>query len=532
MATAEELRSQIGSAQRTYDEKVQLTASLEGDITQAGERQRLRRELEGIQARIRSRDRINTMKRLDIEYIDQDVGGPNMREEGAEMLLPERSKRADASQGLEQNSGEVLQCSKAVVKGEYEWKVEGFSWLESNLKQDDYQGHGYVETSQFSVGGYDFSLRYSPTKDYIGDMSVDGSNEEQKGSLAIISHEEDGVTFRYQIYLKNSSGDFISWGEVGNVCHPGLDTKGQAFGPDIKLLGSNEYQDAPEGIFGMSHKQLMQSDWVEADALTVKVELEVRRDTGYDKRYDPHVDVPPGRITKDLLTLLDEERCSDVTCIVQGVPIKAHSQILCARSEVFDRQLRSGLRESTTNEIVIDDCDAVAFKAFLQFLYTDDFAHAENLAKEVVTNAESRVVQATSSGERDRLDFISVTEARAALLQNLLAVSHKYQASRLQLWCEDQLCKHISVMEVCSVLCQAHLYEARQLEKACLTFITQHKESVMATPGFACLSLEWPAVLLKISIFMAGVPETKVTAAIEEHQKVARTAGGKRKREE
>jgi len=44
-------------------------------------------------------------------------------------------------------------------------------------------------------------------------------------------------------------------------------------------------------------------------------------------------------------------------CLVgrQGVPIRAHSQILRARSEVFDRQLSSGLRESMSNEIVIED---------------------------------------------------------------------------------------------------------------------------------------------------------------------------------
>lgn len=35
---------------------------------------------------------------------------------------------------------------------------------------------------------------------------------------------------------------------------------------------------AASGIFGLSHKQLLASEWVENDALTVKFELEVRPD--------------------------------------------------------------------------------------------------------------------------------------------------------------------------------------------------------------------------------------------------------------
>merc|ERR1712232_1314585 len=98
-----------------------------------------------------------------------------------------------------------------------------------------------------------------------------------------------------------------------------------------------------------------------------------------------------------------------------------------------------------------------------------------------------------------------------SMLQHVLAVSHKYQVARLRLWCEEQLCKHITVTEVCSVLCQAHLYEAKQLESACLTFIMKNMQSVMVVPSFGVLAKEWPAVMLKISRFMAGISETSTT---------------------
>ena len=57
----------------------------------------------------------------------------------------------------------------------------------------------------------------------------------------------------------------------------------------------------------------------------------------------------------------------------------------------------------------------------------------------------------------------------------------------------------------------------------------------METPGFACVSQEWPAVLLKITTFVAGVPEAKVQKAIERHQQMTKqdvAAAGKRKRED
>lgn len=40
-------------------------------------------------------------------------------------------------------------------------------------------------------------------------------------------------------------------------------------------------------------------------------------------------------------------------------------------SEVFKAQLQGGLRESEEKRIVVDDIDAVTFKALLKFLYTE-----------------------------------------------------------------------------------------------------------------------------------------------------------------
>lgn len=76
------------------------------------------------------------------------------------------------------------------------------------------------------------------------------------------------------------------------------------------------------------------------------------------------------------------------------------------------------------------------------------------------------------------------------------------------------------------------MYEAKQLELACLMLIKNKMDVVMVAPMFGRLSKEWPAVMLKIAIFTAGVPETSASAAFEAQQEAPRSELGKRKREE
>ena len=122
-------------------------------------------------------------------------------------------------------------------------------------------------------------------------------------------------------------------------------------------------------------------------------------------------------------------------------------------------------------------------------------------------------------------------EPHLALLQSVLAISHKYQLHRLQAWCEQQLCALLDASMACGVLCQAHLYEAKQLETACLNHISNNLKSIIVTPEYGLLSKEWPAVLLKIQLHSAGVPNSQANAAFEA-QATESSAAKKRKRSE
>jgi speckle-type POZ protein len=338
-----------------------------------------------------------------------------------------------------------------------------------------------------------------------------------KGSLAIKHRDDVGVTFRYKIYIKRAGGDFIQWGADGNECHPDVDTSEWVFGPDVCPANpTRSTWPPPIGIFGLSHADLLLSEWVEHDVLTVKCELEVRPHTENDLedlRQEPcddsEVKVPPSTIANEYLTFFEKGTGADVTFVVAGEHIRAHSHILSARSEVFERQLNGYMRESVTKEIRIDDYDAGTFKALLKFIYTDDL--------QCVRDAVSKATQCSAAQAAD---------SRVAALENILAISHKYELTRLGLWSEQQLCECITIDGVCSVLCKAHLYGAKHLERVCLTFAKEKFAGVIASPMFSKLPTDWPAVMVKLSAFMAGVSETQTAVALE-------TAAGalKRKRE-
>jgi speckle-type POZ protein len=226
----------------------------------------------------------------------------------------------------------------------------------------------------------------------------------------------------------------------------------------------------------------------------------------------PVVEVPASTLHATLSFLLESGNNSDVTFLVEGEPIKAHSQILCVRSEFFDKELTCGFRESVSKEVVVNDCDSNTFKILLKYLYTDDLCCIDDAIRMSTSSINASPTDGSNSTDTNK------DNSRIALLQRLLAASHKYQASRLQCWCELQLGEHISVKEVCSVLCQAHLYEAKQLEKVCLAFIKEHMDTIVTTHTFGSLIQDWPEVMLKISIYTAGVSESSATQAINGQQ--------------
>lgn len=535
MATAEELRRQIDVARRGFEDDKRQRAQANHEVEEAKERQRLRRVLDDINELRRYEQAAISYKRDERSLIDRDLIGDmpiNGRTHPLQRIQHESSK--DSKDG-------ELNVITTIREGEYVWKLKGMSWLQSAMAQN---GDETVCTPDFMAGSTPFDLVYA-----ILPVPID-DEETQVGSLAIRHRAPAGIIFRYRIFIKSTSRGFVQWGQEGDECHPNWDAENKAFGPDVQPNPVEGGRDSLQsfGIFGLTHDDLVKSEWVEDDTLTVKVQVEVMEDSDTScvnqSGINPTVDVPAPDMASNLISMLDSDRHTDITFAVDGQHVKAHSQIVSARSEFFDTMLNSGMQESTSKVIEVRGVDAVSFGIFLRFLYTDDLERVDamingKVAEETVkvspdTGGEGDAAEAStgrrlclrdaaeSSGspaESSRQADVAINP-RTSILQNILSVSHQYQVQRLRLWCEQQLCMYVSKDQVCSLLCQAHLYEARQLERACLTFIKKNQEAVVATSSFGSLCAEWPEIMLKINIFLADLSESSASSAVEAHKEV------------
>eukprot|EP00930_Biecheleria_cincta_P043588 TRINITY_DN29915_c0_g1_i1.p1 TRINITY_DN29915_c0_g1~~TRINITY_DN29915_c0_g1_i1.p1 ORF type:complete len:526 (+),score=107.39 TRINITY_DN29915_c0_g1_i1:41-1579(+) len=503
MATVEEIRAQIAAEQAKLVQEEQREANLEAQKGEAIERQRLRRQLDEIRSLVQSKQIGNDSRQRINSWIDADEWGPH-QPKGA-LAIVDSAKEQNEVPPVYHAVTSHASCTNDIIRREYFWKVEGMSWINHALQHSDEDFA--LNESPFSVGDEEFDFAYHPSR---GEITATEMHDHYTycASLAIRIWEWSGATFRYKISIQRNDGEFVQWGPQGDEFDISQDLRTKIFGPDVQLN-----KGPATGIFGLTHEELLRSEWVHNDTLTVRFELEVRPRSFGDALPLKHVvlDVPAPALSCNLLSMLEQGKFSDITVFVKGEQLKAHSQVLAARSEVFEKQLQSGMRECVTKEIVVDDCEPGAFKAFLQFLYSDDFSHLETS----MSKAGTAKVCDSTGGSLD-------ANSKVSFLQEVLAISHKYQILRLSNWCEQKLCDLISEAEVCSILRQAHLCEAKVLEDTCLTFIKCNMQKVVPTSGFAHLSAEWPELLLKISIYGSEVSSRNAEKAVAAQQSLLR----------
>eukprot|EP00929_Paragymnodinium_shiwhaense_P105670 TRINITY_DN70725_c0_g1_i1.p1 TRINITY_DN70725_c0_g1~~TRINITY_DN70725_c0_g1_i1.p1 ORF type:complete len:515 (-),score=91.27 TRINITY_DN70725_c0_g1_i1:89-1633(-) len=513
MATVEELKRQIAEEQAAGEAADrELQQALQEEIG-AETRQRLRRVLEARKKANLETKALTALRRWHKDRVDRDVAGPYMEHSNLRKPTPTAGL---AAQNVVEST---LSFDITVERFSYTWQISGMKWLRGTCQLNLLP---CVKSDEFQVGDKTFHLLYSPTKKCSKYSEETGTRCKRKASLAmcLAAPHDDDVSLLYRFYVRDHQGEFQPWGEEASVV---LDADEIAdnciFGPDVGIDADTG------GVFGLCHDALLASDWVKDDNLVVRVDLEVKADA--NEYGEPTGRVPmrfPPTLADDFGRLLDDGAGSDMVFIVDGIRIQAHSQVLRVRSAVVSGLLSSGLRESTAREIVIDDCDAASFRAFLKFLYTDDLdrirLHQEGAASACASS--SGEVAAPVEGRQEQPD------AAGASPQALLAMSHKYEVPRLQQWCEQQLRSRLTVAGVCSVLRQAHLYEACELEDACLRFIKERFREVMLTEDYGRLTAGWPELLLKINLCIAGGSKEDMKAALEKHRG---TWSGKRKRD-
>ena len=416
--SAEELRAEIETTKTRVRAAVARKRELQAATAEALERQRLRRELEVQRMMLNEELDDNHAEEQYRRNIDEDVEGEHLIT-GPSGPVPLTAPPYKCP--LRTFGEECASFGHEVAKGEYIWKLTQMSWLRTAI---EHNCTGSPESDLFQVGAYSFLFIYNPHGGFIGFDQAAGQS--QHGCIAIMPHyTTDAFTFRYSIYAKTCGGDFVQWGKTNEEFKRSSMCK--SYGPDVHPERSPP---AATGLFGLSHGQLLQSEWVQDDTLTLKFVLEVLPQRSYSSQSFARsvVDVPEPTLCRDTQALLEEASCSDVDFRLQGEVIHAHSQVLCARSEVLKKQLNSGMRESASKVITIEDCDAATFKAFLNFLYTDKLPTVEDLAE-----PSSQAVKQDSS-------------RCASPMEALWAVSHKYQAG----FCESDV---VSIVGACVSVC-------------------------------------------------------------------------------
>lgn len=106
---------------------------------------------------------------------------------------------------------------------------------------------------------------------------------------AYLKFQEAGVFYSIA-FLFTLSTLVVPWYHFRNNLH--AESWGETSSSHRPITPSGSTRGAPRGIFGLSHKQLLGSEWVENDSLTVKFELEVRPDDwhlGSEKNFWPGV---------------------------------------------------------------------------------------------------------------------------------------------------------------------------------------------------------------------------------------------------
>jgi len=151
---------------------------------------------------------------------------------------------------------------------------------------------------------------------------------------------------------------------------------------------------------------------------------------------------------------------TDVCFVIDGKEIQAHKLVLSARSPVFAAMLKSGMKESVSNRVEIDDIAPDIFEALLRFIYTD------------------------------RVDLTRIET------KDLLAAANKYLLPLLKFECQQFLARRITAKNCVELLALADLHNAVHLKKSTATFVRLHRADIFQTEEWKNLRQSRPYLAL------------------------------------
>lgn len=324
------------------------------------------------------------------------------------------------------------------VSGSHVVKIDGYSRTKG-------LGNGkHIASESFTIGGHQWCMHFYP----------DGYRTEDADWISIfLCHTDRTDASEVKVEFKMSL----------------LDQNRQPValrGRCIHTFSSKAYT---WGFYQfIRRKDLEESPYLKDDVFSIRWDVTVSKKI-FTEPILPHVVVPPSNMHQHLGQLLLAGEAADVTFEVGGETFAAHRCILAARSSVFKAELLGPMKEKTATRVLIDDMEAMVFKALLHFVYTDS-------------------LPAMDEGDG------------AAIAQHLLVAGDRYDMERLKLICEGKLCDHICKSTVATTLALAEQHGCGALKKACLKFLTSagNLKALMASDGYVHLSSSCPSVLYEL----------------------------------
>lgn len=128
-----------------------------------------------------------------------------------------------------------------------------------------------------------------------------------------------------------------------------------------------------------------------SDIIVVHVEIDVAVETitTSSGEYLPAILNSEKELSKNLLSLLENDRHSDFTIKAGGQEFKVHRAILSARSRVFAAMLEHRNTEEVRSGIVnVTDVEADVMKRMLMFIYSGRYVENVDISKNLLIAAD------------------------------------------------------------------------------------------------------------------------------------------------
>ncbi|KAM3389982.1 hypothetical protein ACQJBY_011876 [Aegilops geniculata] len=304
----------------------------------------------------------------------------------------------------------------------------------------------YIRSSRFSVGGYDWCIRFYP------DGETETVNDAGNAScfLFCVSQKEVRVMFTLNMLEKHGAVRVTNHRALEHTICP------------------------PHYNYGLPYfvekSRLKSSALANNGYVTIRCALTVIKEPPAEPECEENrVVVPPQELPGDLGRALKHGNGTDVVIDVGSRLFSAHKFMLAARSPVFKAQLFGPMMKKGTRRISVVGMEPAIFGMLLEFIYTD--------------------LPPTWEGEG----------YGAAVMQHLLVAADRYGLNRLKLMCEEKLCESIDVETVTTTLALAEQHNCEVLKKACLKFMSSQKvmDAVGETDGFKHLMASCPLLNLK-----------------------------------